>query len=188
MNRLTEFHQAYINAVAQIERFKSDPIMAPITNWILTPETNLYSVFSSGWGNIYSANDCETLLNTICHALIDDGDISFPVVNGEPRIALLSRWEDNFRNIVLSTSEREFAERFNRPIVITFLDSIDEFIVARSQWDIAQLKRHFVVDAARRGIEVARNHYKTVTDEQAQSWQIEIDEYSSKLKSCGILK
>ncbi len=175
MNRLDGFRKSYLDSLAVIEGYTLNPDMAAITNWILTTESNLFSAFVSGWGNLHSAQECDALLSTIHHALVDDGDISFPVVNGEPRIALLSRWEDNFRNIVLSTSEKEVEARMGKKYTITFLETIDEFIQQRDLWDKAQLKRHFVCDAAIQGIEFAREHYREVTDEQVQEWQADID-------------
>lgn len=175
MNRLTMFHQSYLDSVAQIEQFRTDPDMASITNWILTTKANLFSALPKGWGNLNSAQECETLLHVIHHALVDDGEISFPVVRGEPRMAFLSRWEDNFRNLVLTDAEKEFSQRFGTSIEITFLDTIDQFIEARDVWEANQHKRHFVADAARFGVDFAREHYPDVTDEQVQEWQADIN-------------
>lgn len=186
MNRLDGFRKSYIDSLKVIEGYTLDPVMSAITNWILTTEASLFSAFASGWGNLHSAQECDALLSTIHHALVDDGDISFPVVNGEPRIALLSRWEDNFRNIVLSTSEQEFEKRMGKEYTITFLETIDEFIQQRDLWDKEQLKRHFVFDAALHGIGDARKHYRTVTDEQVQEWQGDIAARVTQRKNLGM--
>lgn len=186
MNRMSQFADNYHTAIKRIQEYESDPTMAAITKWILTTDENLFSVFPVGWNILYSAQDCELLLDTIHHALVDDGDISFPVVNGEPRIAFVSRWEDNIDAFILSDAEKEFARRFGREHEITFLDSIDDFIEQRIQYAANLIKKYFVQDAARFGIDFAKENYPTVTNEQIVEWQSEIDERIKLQQRMGI--
>lgn len=181
MNRLKEFRKAYKQAVAQIKKYLNDPVMYEVTNWLLTAETDLFSALPKGWGNLYSAQDCETLLGTIHHALVDDGEISFPVVRGEPRMAFVSRWETNVDEFILTDAEKEFKQRFGMSIEITFLNTIQEFISARTLWEANKEKQYFVADAARFGIEFAKKHYPKVTDEQVQQWRPDIEAQVARL-------
>lgn len=201
MNRLKEFRKAYKQAVVQIKKYLNDPVMYEVTNWLLTAETDLFSALPKGWGNLYSAQDCETLLGTIHHALVDDGEISFPVVRGEPRIAFvsqwetnvdeyiltdaekefISQWETNVDEFILTDAEKEFKQRFGMSIEITFLNTIQEFISARTLWEANKEKQYFVADAARFGIEFAKKHYPKVTDEQVQQWRPDIEAQVARL-------
>ena len=186
MNRLDGFRKSYIDSLKVIEGYTLDPVMSAITNWILTTEASLFSALPVGWGTLYSAQDCDALLGTINHALIDDGEISFPVVNGEPRIAFHCRWEDNYKDLVLHTSEKEVEARMGKVHTITFLETIDEFIQQRDLWEAAQLKRHFVFDVARHGLAFARTNYPLVTDEQVQDWQDDIAARVTQRKNLGM--
>ena len=58
-----------------------------------------------------TATGCASLLHMIDHAVHDDGDITFVKVNGEPRITFAWRHEDNFRDLVLTSQEKEFEAR-----------------------------------------------------------------------------
>lgn len=169
MNRLNLFQKAYDEALAAIAHYQSDPNMAAITQWILTTEVNLYDCLPR-FEHANTAESCASLLHTIHHALVDDGDISFPVVNGSPRMSFISRYEDNYSEFVLTETEKEFRARYNKTYTITFLDTVEQFIEHVEQWHEDTTKRHFIHDAKRFGIAFAAQHYHTVTEQQIQEW------------------
>lgn len=80
----------------------------------------------------------EVLCSTIYHAIIDDGDICYPVVDDRPRIAFISRYEAELKDCcfeweidqIKSTREvlRSIGVEKGDEISLTFLKDAYEFI------------------------------------------------------------
>jgi hypothetical protein len=133
--------------------------MTTITNFLLETDANPYAIFPDNGGYMGSAENFASLLHQIYHALVDDGDICFPVVNGEPRICFVWKHEDNIKKYVLSKTEQQMERNYGSEYEITFLDNVDDFISAFKAFQIADIKRCFLKDAESQGIEFAVKHY-----------------------------
>jgi hypothetical protein len=67
-----------------------------LVRFILESEINPWQYLPSGWeGSLYSAQNTESLLNTIHHALVDDGDMCW--INTDihgPFLAFIDKWDE----------------------------------------------------------------------------------------------
>lgn len=67
-----------------------------LVRFILESEINPWQYLPSGWeGSLYSAQNTESLLNTIHHSLVDDGDICW--INTDihgPFLAFIDKWDE----------------------------------------------------------------------------------------------
>lgn len=172
MSRFDVFKKNYEEAVVDIHIQLSDKDYAEynhLVNWLYNTTHNPYSIFihNADAGSMDSAEGFSGLCQQLRGAMLDDGDISFPVVNDQPRIAFVWKHEDNIENYVLTEQEKAWKDdpRFKsaKPTTISFLKDAFEFTKAFDAHEIARLKRGFLFDAMRAGEDFAIEHYKDST-------------------------
>ena len=160
MTRFEEFQENYEGAVEHIKHFlvHENKEMNHLANWLYFTRHNPYGIFCADhWASsMSSAEMFANLLSHIHHALLDDGDISFPVVNGNPRIAFVHRHDSNVEKYILTRQEQEWSSN-----VITWLDNAFQFTEAFDENEAAQLKKHFLRDVRKHGLEFAIKHYES---------------------------
>lgn len=166
---LVKFEQEYNKAIQSIcsylEPTDCEPPMHELVRWMLDTDINPYSYLQKNMASYaQTAEGFKTLLGLIYHALYDDGDIEFVSVDGEPRIVFANRWDDNFRDIVLSQQEKNMEKRpvFGeiKPIEILALDiEPKDFGVLCDKYHEQGIKKCFIIDAARFGVEYAKDCY-----------------------------
>ena len=168
MNKFEKFQANYDEAIKTIKQLQGpseyEPQMNGLVNWLLETDANPYSYLPEGWaGSISSAEGFASLLGVIHHAVYDDGDITFVTVNGEPRIVFVHKFEDNFRNYVLTTQEKEMENgAWRTEYDVKFLDiEPNEFGVIYDAFQIKEIKRWFTSDARAHGVEWAASHYRS---------------------------
>lgn len=168
MNKFEVFQKSYDDAIAAINRHLSTPSdlydysMVPLVQWMMETDANPYAYLPHGWaGSTTNAEMFASLLHYIHHALYDDGDITFVTVNDEPRIVFAWKHEDNFRNYVLSDTEKDVEKRSGgAQYEIKVLDiTPGEFGPLYDQYQRNWLKECFLGDASR-DIEWAANNYR----------------------------
>ena len=160
--RIEVMERNHRDALASIENFRksSEPEMQAITEYLLETEANTYGFLPHKWaGHVETSTGFAILLSMIHHALYDDGDISFPVVNGEPRIAFVWRNEENYADHVLSEQEKDLRERWNSEYNVEQCKDVMEFIDMHKEYHRDDIQRCFIQDAARQGWEFAVEHY-----------------------------
>lgn len=166
MNTFDKFQKNYDDAIKSIKKFleptEYDPSMHELVKWMMETDANPYSYLPHGWaGSLESAQSFASLLNMIHHALYDDGDITFVTVNDEPRIVFVWRHDDNFKNYVLSDTEKDIVKRYGEDSYdIKVLDiKPSEFGPLYDIYHKNWLKECFISDA-RRGVNWAAEHYR----------------------------
>ncbi len=139
MSRFDEFKKNYECAVADISIQLSNKDHAEynhLVNWLFNTKHNPYGIFANkgSASSMESAEYFAGLCMMIHHAMLDDGDISFPLVNDQPRIAFVCKHEDNIENYVLTDQEKSWKDdpRFKsaKPNTIRFLKDAFEFTKA----------------------------------------------------------
>lgn len=163
MNKLENFEKVHQEALAAIARFQQGPPeMVGLVEWMLTTDANPYAYLPEGWaGAISCSTGFAGLLFAIRHAVLDDGDITFVTVNGEPRIVFADKWDDNFRNYVLSNQEGRMVIDMDSEFDIKVLDiSPNEFGALHDAFQAKWVKKCFMSDARRQGVDFAVKHYR----------------------------
>lgn len=149
------------SVIKYTEPVESAPGFSEFVNWALATQSSGYGWLPVEWGgSLGSAAGAEMLFSHIWHALYDDGDISFVVVNDAPRIVFVNRFDSDFSDKVLTQSDRMLAERRAKiggettPLVV--LDcSIAEFCAIHDAYEEKCVRRAFAFEAARWGVEFA---------------------------------
>jgi len=162
MLRLKNIEQNHQNTMKEIQDFLNDECeeMRAITNLLLETDVNQYGFLPENFANVFeTSSGFASLLHVIHHALVDDGDISFPVVNGEPRIRFVSRWEDNYEQYALNETEKHFKRERGKVYNIKQCKDVFDFIEKFNAYDYNETRRCFISDAARRNIDFAVEHY-----------------------------
>ena len=162
MNTETRFYMfetRYNDAISYIKKQQTDDVMSSITNWLLDTEINPYSFLPEFYANLANtAEGFESLLHQIRHALVDDGDISFPVINNNPYILFVDRYESTINSFAdLSLYVEDIYEDIYD---IVWLNSIEEFMVAADENHRKTIKKCFNSDLRRFGIDYSVSHYK----------------------------
>jgi hypothetical protein len=162
MNKYELFDKNHQDAIASIKLYicdSNETEMQAITEYLLETDANPYGFLPGEWaGCTGTATDFIRLLNMIHHAIYDDGDISFPIVNGEPRISFIWKNEDNYNSLILSESERDMQERLGVVYGVEQCDNILDFISKHKEYHRKDIKRCFIGDAAMHGWEFAVRH------------------------------
>ncbi len=175
MKKFEEFEKAHQDAMRDIKEYstKSQSEMMAITNYLLKTEDNPYSFLPKGWeGSIATSTDFLSLLNVIHHALFDDGDISFPIVNGEPRIALVSRHTENYLDFILTDNEIKDLKSGKKQYTVKQCKDVLDFIEKHQEYFKNQVKNWFTNDAAREGLDFALEYYQKYSNFD-QKWQFD---------------
>lgn len=161
-DRVKAMEQRHQEALASIEQFRThkEPEMRAITEYLLETDANPYSFLPNGWGNaLDTSTSFDSFLSIIHHALYDDGDISFPIVNGTPRMAFIWRHEDNYSNYVLSDTEKDLQKRRGTEYKIEQCQNVMDWIALHREYHRADIRCCYIHDAARQGWEFATEHY-----------------------------
>lgn len=162
---LKGFREKNERYILEIESILSGPVepyeeeYKHLINWLVSFRWNPYVLFANqGWAS--SLNNAESfsgLLSAIHHAMVDDGDICFPVVNGSPRIAFVWKNEDNVEKYVCMEREKGNANE------ISFLKDAYEFTAAYDEYQTNQLRKCVKSDLKRFDKEfVLKNYSYTV--------------------------
>lgn len=142
--RIKAMEQRHQEALAAIEQFRthSEPEMRAITEYLLETDANPYSFLPNGWGSaLDTSTSFDRFLSVIHHALYDDGDISFPIVNGAPRMAFVWRNEDNYANYVLSDTEKNLQEMYGTEYKIEQCQGVMDWIARHREYQRRMIRR-----------------------------------------------
>jgi hypothetical protein len=167
MRAIAKFKQLHQDAMNTIEHHLFVPEMQELVHWLLTTDANPYGFLPVGWQDSYtSAVHFASLLNNIHHAVVDDGEIIFVSVQGEPRILFALRWATDIRTLAMSHAEQvndtRRAEHGLSRYSVEILDiTANEFGKHYDAYYVAQIKRWFLRDARMHGVEAMAEHYAT---------------------------
>ena len=160
--RIKAMEQRHQEALASIEQYRNskEPEMRAITEHLLATDANPYSFLPHAWaGAMETSTGFAGLLSTIHHALVDDGDISFPMVNDQPRIAFVWQHEENYADYILSDQEKDMRVRWGSEYKIEQCKDVMDWIACHREYHRKDIRRCYIQDAARQGWEFAAEHY-----------------------------
>ena len=180
-NVLSKFYTNFNNAIDRIQKVINTPEdaydyeMSVLIKWMLTTDANPYSYLPDGFrGSLYSVQDFEGLISVIHHALYDDGEITFIKINGEPQITFIWKHEDNFEDLVLTSAEKASRNRGFKVEVEVLDISPAEFPALYEEYLLNSIKKSFLWDARRRGLDFAIHHYSKQYKCYNSAWENEV--------------
>lgn len=196
--RFKKIEENYKSSLEHINKCLVDtkyPELQALTKLFLETDVNPYSFLPEYFAPAFdTAGGLSSLLGTIHHALYDDGDISFPVVNGEPRIVFANLQDSDYEDAVLNETERYFKkERGNRYVIGQCKDTLD-FTKRFDSFHSKQVKNWFIDTAARFGVEFSVKHYCHSYSQFDPEWEFdesilsEIEVLRSELVKLNIIK
>lgn len=176
MSRIAAFKETHQKALDYIEQCKTSnrEELRILTNWLLETDSNPFALFGDNGTYMGTAENFAGLLHMFNHALYDDSDLCFPVVNGEPRIRFVSKWDalNHPKQYVLTEQEcrmdepgtvyRQFREIPDDQSIfeISVITDVKEFIATLEASQAADLQRCFTNDAEDYGLNVALAHHQ----------------------------
>ena len=196
MLRLKEIEKNHQEALESIQLYLNcdSPEMVAITKLLLETDVNPYSFLPHNFAGVFdSSYGFNSLLNTIHHALVDDGDISFPIVNKQPKISFVYKHQDNYVEHILTDSEKEMRDRWGTEYTVEQCKDVFDFIEKFETFNNKEVYRWFVTDAARFGIDWAAEKYEGYA-RYNWDWETdpevlkEIEEFRDKMIKSGLMK
>lgn len=169
MDRLAGFNKTHQGALDDIHHLMNstkdyDAEFVHLAKWLFATDLNPYSILPDYWANgMDTSVGFAGLLRYIHHAMVDDGDICFPQLYHEPTIRFINKHELTEKSVVdfVSGSILHFHSAEKIVTDIKFLKSAYEFTVAADQYHLKWLKKCFVSDFKRHGVEFAVKHYSS---------------------------
>lgn len=185
MNRFEIWESTYKEYVEEAKRILAlDSETGHLCRWIFNTKDNPYSFMGENASMIDTPNGFVGLCNTIHHALVDDGDITFFVLDGEPQFAFIDRHEPDFVDKVTPSFIKDMHVRLEQlmgktyiPKLIVLQDAF-EFTKLRDEYRKKDIKRCFLGDAKRFGVQFAVEHYNVerYSDVFNPMWIVECEE------------
>lgn len=184
---MTDKYQKFIDKfekdLAEIKTFEiGNPEIQQLLDWMLTTEVSPYSYLSDRWaGYTYTVSGMLSIFHTIHHAYYDDGAMSFVAVNGHPKIVFAHQSDyDSFESFVaaiLSPAENQYSAK------VEILDiAPNEFGPLVDDNELTYLKRCYVHDVARNGVEFANKQYSEYSC-FSPTWETELAEKIERRKN-----
>ena len=192
MRQLREFEKNYHTAVEEINEYLKieHSEFAELTKLFLDTDANPYGFCPAGWADGFcSAQGFISLLDTVYHAMYDDGDITFFVVNDEPKFGFFPNYDLNDNNC-LNETQKIFKQRGNK-YEYHAVECAERIKLFR-EYHAKEVKRWFIQDATRFSVDFSRKSYEGYADFD-QSWATdqdilkEIDDMRQRLIDVGIL-
>jgi len=185
---------AHKNALSEVQRaLQGAPELAALTAYLMETDANPYGFMPKGWeGAAQTSTGFAAFLGVLHHALYDDGDISFPIVNGGPRIAFVWQREHNYAELVLSDTEKSFRREHGSTYEITFAAGALDFIERHRKHHSKEVREWFIEDAARHSVGFAVSVYQKYANfswgwEEDPDVLQEIEARRGELKRLGVL-
>ena len=165
--KFAEFEKSYNDAVESIKRYQADEDVGVLVNWMLNSDENPYSYLDDSHAHLLSTAEGFSFLSSILHhALVDDGDVTFFSVDGQPQILFVHQCDlkdykefkrKSYKIIEVDGRPKLDYEWVDSDIVI-FKD-YHEWIDAIEIYATNDLKRCYLSDKECHGEEFATKHY-----------------------------
>ena len=178
MKKLRDWDEA---SVSQITQYLEDGTHRALAHWMLTTPSSPFQYLSKDWWHALDTGPA------FCYILetMEHKGVWFILVNKSPRVVFVNPEEEGFEGKVLEPNDLALLER--RGIVrgamgaLTPRDLLVEVLAIPScqfgalqeQHEIKQYKRAFAFEAARLGVEAAKNRAKGVPY-SCDSWPEEL--------------
>lgn len=172
MKRLEAIEKSYQESLSYIKSVaQENTALGRFALWLLDTDSNPYEFLPENYARGFNtAEGIESLFRTISHALSDDGEICYPVVNGIPRITFADKRDSDIRDRVLRSFEKDMDrnEIYRRAsqlaageslFKIEFLDSLDDFVRMYQRFREDELREYFLNDVEDCGFESAIDAY-----------------------------
>ena len=140
MLRLILIEKNHKEALDSITKYLISPHqeMQTITHFLLTTDVNPYEFLPQEYaGKFDTSEGFSELLDTIFNALIDDGEISFPIINSEPHIVFISQHETNYKEYLI---QKVSSAKFYKEFELLFCNDVYDFINKFDTYRLNKLK------------------------------------------------
>lgn len=136
-----EKQKRHLNNVEFINKsISQDSEFGRLSLHLFTTERNSNSIINRGY-NQRCSSSFSCLLRDIHHALVDDGEIAFYLVDNEPRLSCEYDFE---LNDCLSDDEKRSGDQFDCKILNKI--TIDDWIKLSEVYFVNEIKSNFMID------------------------------------------
>lgn len=162
--KFEEFEKSYNDSIESIKRYQSDEDVGILVNWMLNSDDNPYSYLDDEHAHLLSTAEGFSFLSSILHhALVDDGDVTFLSVDGQPKILFVHKYDlkefkrKDYKIVEVNRKPKLVDELVDSEIVI--FNNYHEWIDAIEIYATKELKRCYLGDKECHGEEFATSHY-----------------------------
>ena len=133
--------EQYLIDIDFIEKsINEDSEFGRLSLYLFTTDRRSSSIINKGYDK-YDASDFSCILHDIHHALYDDGEITFYLVDDEPRLSCEYDFE---LKDCLSGDEKRSGEQYNCEILNKI--KIDDWIKLSEDYSVIEIKSNFLFD------------------------------------------
>ena len=159
MIKIEDFKKEHSTNMKRLNEYLNDDLMGPIAEWIMEEKGNpLVWMDPNYYNQMRTLGGLISILHNIQHALVDDGEMCFPIVEGEQQLRFMDKW-DYIRTIGEPDAWAE-----------DIYDFIENIEIIHREW----LRNAFAFDAADIGIESAMDQYLSRYADFDPAWGTEI--------------
>lgn len=165
--KFEKFEKGYNDAIGRIKRYQEDKDVGDLVNWLLNTDENPYSYLDDSHAHLLSTAEGFSFLVTILHhALVDDGEVTFLSVDGQPQILFVNQYDlkdykefkrKDYKIVEVNGKPKLVDELVDSDIVI--FNNYHEWIDAIEIYATKELKRCYLRDKECHGEEFATKHY-----------------------------
>lgn len=144
MIKIEDFNNEHIKNIQRLNEYLNDDLMGPITEWIMQEKGNPYVWMDPNYYNqMRTLGGFISILHNIQHALVDDGEMCFPIVEGEQQL----RFMDKLDYIRINGDPMGFADD-----IYEFIENIE---ITHREW----MRNAFAFDASSKGVDETIKEY-----------------------------
>ena len=177
MLRLILIEKNHKEALDSITKYLISPHqeMQTITHFLLTTDVNPYEFLPQEFAvNFDTSQGFLVILDMVNNALIDDGEMSFPIINKEPHIVFIDKHERNYKDHLLQNVS---SAKFYKDFELLFCNDVYDFINKFDTYHLNKLKQQFFRDSSKFGVEHAVKHYSKYSKFDI-NWKSEVSNFS----------
>ena len=181
MNKLIDkIKENHENSIKSIDYYLTVPEMSVLVDWIIN-STSPVNFYIGGDRNVVSAVELENLLYDIHSAIFEGGDMVFVTIGNdfighEPKIVFASEFDKDLKELTLNHHQKLVEKRRGEGYYEIKILGItpNEFGTLYDKYREDSIKRCFILDAARLGVEEASKYYSGIEFFQ-ESWYKELE-------------
>ena len=159
MIKIEDFKKEHSTNMKRLNEYLNDDLMGPIAEWIMQEKGNPYVWMDPNYYNqMRTLGGFISILHNIHHALVDDGEMCFPIVEGEQQLRFMDKW-DYIRTIGEPDAWAE-----------DIYDFIENIEIIHREW----LRNAFAFEASSKGVAETIKEYVARYPDFDPSWATDI--------------
>ena len=165
-NNFVTLYNSFTESINKLHEYINDKDISFFANWIMNTTINPHSYLPEEYAdNINNAEWMVSLISTVRHAIIDNGNMTLMIIDGRPSI----KFQDSHDIPKLTRLKRYVLRDENNKAtiatkevdcVVQYISTIEEFIIELEKYNRHNLRFSFYSDAYKHSLQFAITNYR----------------------------